>query len=94
MKIIELLDMLTSQAKEFRKDHDHYNRNRHMHAITECPPQEVIDAVLTGFINQVGRMQCVDYALYARDLSKDENPKVRGGAQSSDVAKQGGQTNA
>ena len=71
MTKLELLKMLTENAKEFRKDSGHYGRNAHMHAITECPPQDVIDAVLTGFINHVGGLQGVDYGLYARDLATE-----------------------
>lgn len=73
MTKIELLEMLTKRARVFRSDRDHYKRNSHMHAITEAPPQEVVDAVLTGFINDIGVMQGVDYALYARDLAESPN---------------------
>ena len=73
MTSLELLNKLTREAREFRKDADHYARNRHMHAIGEAPPQEVVDAVLTGFINQIGRNQGVDYALYASDLAKKDD---------------------
>jgi hypothetical protein len=69
MTKIELLKMLTENAKEFRKYSCHYGRNAHMHAVTECPPQDVIDAVLTGFINHVGGLQGVDYGLHASDLA-------------------------
>jgi len=69
MTAIELLNMLTDEAKEFRADHEHYQRNSHMHDIRDCPPQDVIDAVLTGFINAIGGRRGVDYALYSRDLA-------------------------
>lgn len=68
MTKIELLEMMTKKAKEFRSDSEHYQRNSHMHNITETPPQEVIDAVLTGFINHIGVSQGVDYGMYANDL--------------------------
>jgi hypothetical protein len=71
MTKIELLEMLTNQARKFRADTGHYERNSHMHAIKDAPPQEVVDAVLTGFINAIGIMQGVDYALYASDLAKE-----------------------
>lgn len=74
MTVLQMLEHLTDQAAQFRKDTDHYSRNRHMHAIIEAPSQDVIDAVLTGFINHVGRNQCIDYALYASDLKKREVP--------------------
>jgi len=73
MSKIELLEMLTKWARLFRSDRVHYQRNSHMHTTTEPPPQEVVDAVLTGFINDIGVMQGVDYALYASDLAKDSN---------------------
>ena len=73
MTKIELLEMLTKRAKKFREDRGHYERNKHMHAISEAPPQEVVDAVLTGFINDIGLMQGIDYALYAYDLAKPDD---------------------
>lgn len=73
MTKIELLKMLKKCAKDFRLDHEHYERNSHMHQINEAPEQEVIDAVLTGFINHVGIFQGVDYGLYSTDLIKDED---------------------
>ena len=72
MTKIELLEMLLKCAREFRADAAHYKRNDHMHAITEAPPQEVVDAVLTGLINHVGVRMGVDYGLYASDLAKSE----------------------
>lgn len=41
-----------------------------MHKITEAPAQEVVDAVLTGFINHAAFCQGVDYGLYASDLER------------------------
>lgn len=70
MTKLEMLNILTVEAKRFRLDHEYYQRNEHMHAITECPPQDVVDAVLAGFINYIGVMRGVDYALYAKDLRK------------------------
>ena len=70
MTKIELLTMLTDIARDFRKDGGHYERNAHMHPVTECPPQDVIDTVLTGFINRVGSSMGVDYAMYATDLAR------------------------
>ena len=80
MTKIELLEMLTKQARKFRADTGHYARNSHMHAIKDAPPQEVVDAVLTGFINAVGIMQGVDYALYASDLAKDSDGDGQNGS--------------
>ena len=71
----ELCKMLERDAKEFRLDRDHYRRNAHMHTITEAPPQEVVDAVLVGFINHVARNQCMDLALYTRDLVDSKTQK-------------------
>jgi len=65
---INMLYYLVQQAKEFRADNDYYQRNRHMHAITECPDQAVIDAVLVGFINTVAMNKCIDFGLYTHDL--------------------------
>ena len=78
MSKIELLDMLTKRARVFRADREHFKRNNHMHDLKEAPPQEVVDAVLVGFINDIGIMQGVDYALYTRDLVAPEK-EVSGG---------------
>lgn len=74
MTKIELLEMLTKRARLFRADRGHFERNSHMHDLKEAPPQEVVDAVLVGFINDIGLMQGVDYALYARDLAQEPKP--------------------
>lgn len=75
MKNIELLEMLTKNAKEFRKDRDQYTRNAHLHSMTCAPDQGEIDAVLTEFINFVGIQRGVDYALKASDLhDSSESP--------------------
>ena len=71
---IELLKILVKRARDFRKDADHYTRNAHMHAIREAPAQDVVDAVLTGFINDVGMWMGVDYGMYARDLAENLEP--------------------
>lgn len=70
MDTLELLEILTDRARRFRADRDYFWRNEHMHAIKETPPQEMVDAVLTGFINDVAMKAGVDYALYASDLAK------------------------
>ena len=47
-----------------------------MHAISEPPTQDQIDAVLTGFINRLAGSMGVDYGLYASDLAKSNSDKV------------------
>lgn len=71
MSNIELLEMLTNQARLFRADSDYFNRNRHMHAqLIGSPSQLQIDAVLAGFINYIGMSVGVDYGIYASDFEK------------------------
>lgn len=76
MSKIQLLEMLTRNAREYRKDVEKsLTDNDHMHEHRgPAPSQEAIDALLVGFINYVGVMQGVDYALYAEDLRKEEQP--------------------
>jgi len=67
----EFLNILTESAKRYRKDaNKSICRNNHMNEIAddEKIPQRIIDALLVDFINYVGAEQCVDYALYTRDL--------------------------
>lgn len=72
MTIIELLEMLTKYAISYRKDENSVTRNYHLTNLKEEPSQEIKDAILTDFINYVGYQQCVDYALSAEDLKKEE----------------------
>lgn len=60
---IDLLNFLTDSARVFRKN---FSEN-----------QEIVDCVLTGFINSVGMEMWVDYALYSSDLAKDEKTHSR-----------------
>ena len=66
----ELLDFLTQEAKEFRKDKTSISRNSHLTSIKEQPEQYLIDGVLVAFINHIGISQCIDYALSIDDLNK------------------------
>ena len=70
MNKIQLLEYLTKQAKRYRADRDSICRNSDMLLISGPLEQDVIDSVLTDFINAVGMHQGIDYALYASDLSK------------------------
>lgn len=66
----ELLEFLTQQAKEFRKDKTSISRNSHLTNIEEQPGQYLIDGVLIAFINHIGVSQCIDYALSVKDLNE------------------------
>lgn len=66
----ELLEFLTQQAKEFRKDKTSISRNSHLTSIKKQPEQYLIDGVLVAFINHIGITQCIDYALDINDLNK------------------------
>lgn len=71
MKKIELLNFLADQAKIYRKNCvSSINLNNHMNELKESchVDQNVIDAILTDFINCIGYNQGVDYALYSKDL--------------------------
>lgn len=71
MNKIELLNLLTKYAKEYRKDaQSSVIRNLHMNEMqpAEVIQQNSIDAVLVDFINYIGTQQCVDYGLYTMDL--------------------------
>lgn len=72
MQNVELLDLLVRQAKKYRSDAWKSVRlNKHMNDVSKDdqePPQHVVDALLTDFINRVGMSMGVDYALYTKDL--------------------------
>jgi hypothetical protein len=71
MKTIDVLDALVDYAKNRRTDiSESIVRSKHMNDLKGNVKisQEVIDAVLVDFINQIGAMQGIDYALYTKDL--------------------------
>ena len=71
MKVIDVLNALKYSATIYRKTaNDSLQRNTHMNDLPPdvCIEQNVIDAVLTDFINFVGSQWGVDYALYTKDL--------------------------
>jgi hypothetical protein len=74
MKAIEYLDLLTKKATKYRTRAEHSIQiNQHMNNLKDGVniDQDVIDAVLTDFINYVGMETGVDYALYTTDLKKE-----------------------
>lgn len=76
MTKIELLQMMTKGAKQFRADREFFDRNSHLHSIAITPPQDVVDTVLAGFINHIGVLQGLDYALHADELAEPCNANL------------------
>ena len=79
MKVCEVLELLKKYADKYSVNaKSSLVRNNHMNDIkdNEEIDQRVIDAVLVDFINFIGMKNCVDYALYTRDL-RDYNMKVQ-----------------
>ncbi|MFO0089973.1 MAG: hypothetical protein ACK518_04155 [bacterium] len=73
MNAIEHLKMLTDYAKKYREESiASISRNSHMTELSAEYPidQRVVDAVLTDFINKIGALHGIDYALYTSDLKK------------------------
>jgi len=75
----ELLDLLTNEAKRYRRiSLSSIERNQRMNSISTSDlahlkknrqlTQRMIDALLVDFINTVGAGQCVDYALYTKNI--------------------------
>jgi hypothetical protein len=71
MTALELLDLLTTQAKVYRKDAGALVlTNKHMNEMNwdEQIDQRHIDAILVDFINHIAGRHGIDYALYTKDL--------------------------
>jgi TusA-related sulfurtransferase len=70
----ELCQMLENVAKEYRVDcNDSIKRDKHMHNYKGRKiNQDIIDAILVGFINRVALWQGLDLGLYTHYL-KDKN---------------------
>ncbi len=67
----ELLKMLTEFAKDYApKAKESIVKNRHMNQLGESVTvtQDEVDAILVDFINHVGMMQGIDFALNTSDL--------------------------
>jgi hypothetical protein len=74
MTKLELLEYLTLLATKYRKDcSSSINRNNHMNDLKEnvYVEQNVVDAILTDFINYIGVKEHVDYGLYTKDLRNE-----------------------
>lgn len=70
----DLLEMLTNDAKKYvAQAQESVIRNRHMNELDEGVEisQQHIEAVVVDFVNYVGMNQCVDWALYTKDLLHD-----------------------
>ena len=71
MKIIELIHVVEKIAQEYRPEAiSSLKRNTHLH---ECKPsdiknQDLIDAVLSDFINFLASKYGVDYGVHAYDI--------------------------
>ena len=73
MTKIELLQLITRAAKNYREDAvESVKRDSHMNSLKGefNLSQDEVDAFLTGFINFVGTRMAVDYGLYASDLGE------------------------
>lgn len=71
MTMLELLNFLTEEAKDYRKNCiNSINTNSHMNNCKSgCSmTQDEVDAVLVGFINNIASKRWIDYALYTKDL--------------------------
>lgn len=71
MTVLEILKLLTEEAKDYRKRCvESINRSSHMNNCKgKCNiSQDDVDAVLVDFINKIGSRRWVDYGLYTKDL--------------------------
>lgn len=75
----ELLNLLTKEAEQYRKEAlPSIKHNRHMNDLSDADlakleknpqlTQKIIDALLVDFINLIGISQCCDYGLYTKHL--------------------------
>ena len=74
MGALEYLDLAKKSAIKYRKEaQESLVRNNHMNEIEdgEQIQQRHVDAVLTDFLNYMGREKGVDYALYTEDLNNE-----------------------
>lgn len=83
----ELLNFLKEEAKRYRGQAlSSIERNWHMNNLSRKDllrlkksqqlTQRMIDALLVDFINVVGVSQCIDYALYTKDLKSEVDDRT------------------
>ncbi|MFA5020951.1 MAG: hypothetical protein WC517_02745 [Patescibacteria group bacterium] len=80
MNRMELLELLTKEAREYRKHaKESIGRNKHMNRLSpknlaslrrikNLLIERIIDALLVDFINYIGASQGIDYGLHTTDL--------------------------
>ena len=77
MKIIELLELIEKNVKNYRHEGiaNSIIRNSHMNnfkgTVEDIDP-DLVDAILVDFVNFLARNQCVDYGMYTCDLDKED----------------------
>lgn len=71
MKAIDVLDALKNYASEYKKEGvKSVIRNNHMNNLPdnlEISGDE-LEAIIVDFINFIGSKNCIDYALYTKDI--------------------------
>ena len=73
MKVLDMLELMTKFAKEYRQDaQKSVSRNKHMNEINdgEILQQSHIYDILVDYINFVGINHGIDYSLFTDDLKK------------------------
>lgn len=76
ISITDMLETISNYAKSYCSD-EHCGvksivRNEHMNSLTNIETKsltpDIVNAVVVDFINYIGTSNCVDYAMYTRDL--------------------------
>ena len=71
----ELCDWLVARLKDYKSGGilESVKRNSHMNEYkNEKVSQETVDAILVDFVNFLAGSQCIDLALYTKDLKNEE----------------------
>jgi len=76
VSIGDVLGALSNYAKSYCEENDPVDsviRNKHMNDLRgkyqRRLTKDMVDAVVVDFINYIGGVNCVDYAMYTKDLT-------------------------
>ena len=71
MRPLEMVEFIESAARNFRESYMNEVNT------SQVIDQKILDAVVVDFVNYIALSQCIDFALYTKDLQKSSKNQER-----------------